>query len=57
MEMLQCLMDISVPEDSKCTKCCIYCDEKEVCKYRCLGVDEWVTEENISKNCVECMEL
>lgn len=57
MEMLQCLMDISVPEDSKCAKCCIYCDEKEVCKCRCPGVDEWVTEENISKNCIECMEL
>lgn len=26
--MIKCLMDISIPEDSKCAKCCIYCEEK-----------------------------
>ena len=46
--------DMSVPEDSKCAKCCLHCEEKET--YRCQGIDEWKTEENIAKNCIECTE-
>ena len=57
IEMLRCLMDMSIPEDSKCAKCCLHCKEKETCEYKCQGVDEWKTEENISKNCIECTEL
>lgn len=52
--MIKCLMDVSVPENSKCAKCCIYCDEKNKCNYVCDGIEEWETEENIVKNCTEC---
>lgn len=52
--MLNCLMDVLVPEDSKCAKCCIYCDEKDSCEYRCVGLEEWKTEAEIAKNCIEC---
>lgn len=52
--MLRCLMDISVPEDSKCAKCCLYCEERNVCEYKCCGIDEWKTEEEIYANCLEC---
>lgn len=30
-------MDMSVPEDSKCAKCCLHCEEKETCKCRFAG--------------------
>lgn len=50
-------MDRLISDNSKCAKCCLYCEEKEKCKYRCKGVDDWKTEENIVKNCTECMEL
>ena len=52
--MLNCLYDVSVPEDSKCSKCCLYCDEKDSCEYRCIGLEEWKTEEEIINNCIEC---
>lgn len=54
--MLRCLMNISVPKDSKCAKCCFYCEEKSTCKCKCLGIEEWKTEEEIAKNCIECSE-
>lgn len=57
VKMLRCLIDISVPENSKCAKCCIYCNEKETCENRCIGIDEWKTESNISENCIECIEM
>lgn len=28
--MLKCLIDVSVPEDSKCSKCCFYYNKKIV---------------------------
>ena len=49
-------MDVSVPEDSKCAKCCLHCDEKETCGYRCHGIDKWKTEEKIAQNCIKCTE-
>lgn len=52
--MLKCLIDASVPEDSKCSKCCFYCDEKDNCECRCVGLEEWKTEEEIENNCTEC---
>lgn len=55
--MIRCLIDISVPENSKCAKCCIYCNEKETCENRCIGIDEWKTENNIVENCIECIEM
>lgn len=54
--MLRCLMDMSVAEDSKCAKCCVHCEEQEMCEYRCHGIYEWETEDNISKNCIDCAE-
>ena len=52
--MLKCLIDISISEDSKCSKCCFYCDEKDSCEYKCAGLEEWETEEEIENNCIEC---
>lgn len=49
--MLRCLIDISISENSKCAKCCIYCNEKETCEYRCVGSDRWKTEDDIAENC------
>lgn len=54
--MLMCLMDMSIPKNSKCAKCCIYCKEKDTCECKCCGVDEWKTEEEVVKNCIECCE-
>lgn len=54
--MLRCLVDISVPKNSKCAQCCLYCDEKNICEYCCPRIGEWKTEDNISKNCSECTE-
>lgn len=54
--MIKCLMDISIPEDSKCAKCCIYCEEKDACEYKCHAIDEWKTEKEIEDNCRQCCE-
>lgn len=54
--IIKCLMDVSVPEDSKCANCCIQCEEKDTCEYKCYGIEKWKTEEEIAKNCVECWE-
>lgn len=54
--MLRCLLDVSVSEESKCTKCCLHCDEKETCECKCHGIDEWKTEEVIVENCDFCTE-
>lgn len=51
--MIRCTMDMTVPEDSKCAKCCIYCDEKEQCEYCCPNLIKWKTEEEIESNCDE----
>ena len=53
-DMLRCLIDASIPEDDKCSKCCFYCDEKDSCEHRCVGLEEWKTEEEIENNCTEC---
>lgn len=42
--MIRCTMDTSVPEDSKCAYCCIYCNEKNYCDYVCKIVRESNTE-------------
>lgn len=39
--MLRCLMDVSIPEEDKCGKCCINCEDKDTCEHRCCGIDEW----------------
>lgn len=51
--MIKCLMDVTVPEDSKCAKCCMYCSEKETCEYRCPLVTDSVTEDEILNKCYE----
>ena len=33
--MIRCLMDMSIPEDDKCAKCCIHCEEKDTCENKC----------------------
>lgn len=55
--MLRCLIDGSIPLESKCAKCCIHCDEKDTCDYKCCGIEEWGTEEEIAKNCIECIPI
>lgn len=52
--MIKCLIDVSILEDSKCSKCCIYCDEKETCKYRCNYTDKCKIEDDVYNNCDEC---
>ena len=34
MGMYKCDMDPSVPDESKCAWCCVYCKETD-CEYRC----------------------
>ena len=45
--MIKCLLDLSVPKDSKCANCCVYCDEQD-CEYRCPKAKD---EESILSNC------
>ena len=56
--MLMCYLDpsihLDVPE-SNCTRCCIYCNEKETCDYKCPRLKYWKTEEEIAKQC-DCVE-
>ena len=42
--MIKYLMDISVPEDCKCAKCCIYCEEKDTYEYKCQELTNEKTE-------------
>ena len=55
--MIKCLMDTSVPQDSKCAKCCIYCDEKSHCEYVCEMIAVEGKDENfIACNCINAYE-
>jgi hypothetical protein len=54
MDMLLCTIDMSVPQDSQCAKCCIYCDEKE-CEWRCQNSIKWKDEDEIAKNCIDAV--
>ena len=49
--MLRCTVDMSIPEENKCAWCCIYCEKKDKCAYRCDGVDKWKTEDKIEEHC------
>lgn len=42
--MIRCLVD-NVPEDSKCARCCIYCNEE--CECRCGLASECISEESV----------
>ena len=50
--VIGCCMDVGVDRDSRCAKCCIYCDDKDTCEYSCEGLVQWNRNESeIAKNC------
>jgi hypothetical protein len=50
--VIGCCMDVGVDRDSRCVKCCIYCEDKDTCEYSCEGLVQWNRNENeIAKNC------
>ncbi len=51
--MIKCGMDPSVPDDSICAWCCIYCEEKDRCEYTCPIVKESKTEDDIYNSTCE----
>lgn len=53
--MLICTLDMSVPADSQCAKCCIYCTEED-CEYRCLNAIKYKTEDEIASHCTMAYE-
>lgn len=53
--MIKCLMSVIFPDKNICTKCCIYCSEKETCEHKCRLVTNDVTEDEILNNCWECV--
>lgn len=55
-DVLTCLKDMSIPANSKCAKCCIHCNERSTCQYRCAKLDKWKTRDEVAKNCVKCAE-
>jgi len=56
-DMIKCLMDVTVPQDSKCAKCCIYCDEKSHCESVCeMGAVEGRDENFIACKCINAYE-
>ena len=55
--MIRCLMDQSVPEDSNCAYCCIYCENKYHCDCICPIVDKSKTEDDILKSSCTFMEV
>lgn len=55
--MIKCLMDMTLPEDSKCSYCCYYCDEKETCDYSCPKVKEPIANEKyIASDCIHAYD-
>ena len=54
--MIRCFMDATLPEDSKCSKCCIYCDDKE-CDCYCPIAKEKKTEDAVfESDCIYAEE-
>ena len=48
---------VYVEADSKCAKCCIYCDEKSHCEYVCEIVAVEGKDENfIAANCINAYD-
>lgn len=52
--MIKCLLDMTVSEDSKCAKCCMYCSEKETCECSCHLITDNITETGVLSKCLEC---
>ncbi len=53
--MIRCFMDALIDKDSKCAKCCIYCEEE--CEYRCELSKQCSCEADvINKDCVHAYE-
>ncbi len=53
--MIKCFMDVTVPEDSKCSYCCYYCDEKETCDCSCPKAKQ-SDEKDIALYCTEAFD-
>ncbi len=43
--VIECCADMSVPRDSACAFCCVYCSNKNNCEYACAGLGEWDNDE------------
>lgn len=52
-DMIKCGIDPSIPDDSECAWCCIYCEKKDECKYICPIVKESKTENDIYNSTCE----
>ena len=48
---IRCNKDGLLDEESPCAKCCIYCKDREICKYVCSYAKEEYTEDEIMENC------
>lgn len=54
--MIRCYLDPNIPEDSQCSKCCIYCDKQKNCEYLCEAIrTEWPMEK-IAEECTFAYE-
>lgn len=53
--MIWCTMDTSVEKDSKCAKCCVYCDDSE-CKLRCPNAIKYQDEAEVVESCIMAYE-
>ena len=54
--MIRCYLDPNIPEDSQCSKCCIYCDKQKNCEYLCEAIrTEW-SMEKIAEECTFAYE-
>lgn len=54
--MLRCTMDMSIPKESKCAYCCVYCLQKD-CTSRCELPRRYENKEKtIYKSCTICYE-
>lgn len=54
--MLRCTLDIAIPNDSQCAICCLYCNDKEKCKYSCQVLSKCQNEDEVVKYCVYAFE-
>lgn len=54
--MLRCFMDTAIDKNSRCGKCCIYCEDKATCEYTCEYIKQGKTENEISGICVYAYE-
>lgn len=53
---IMCLMDPTVPHESRCFWCCIYCEDKESCECACPHKNNTETEIVHNVDCVNAYE-